>query len=451
MCFSAMTCGVALMCGGAGAGMGGTAIEAVETRAYDQLIAGEVWEGSLALVDLLRTVPGDDPALADSMTGPAQLLGFAVTFLMNWDQRRALQNEYLKPDEYVTDRLLIAGVKVAADLGRAKYLESYVTLREIATGDHEAARVAALCFLADPYYFQDLPSVKRHTAELYLRYGDRAIARNLLRQTLCKTVKAQVAQPPAKKSVFAGILYSGGRPGPIRAVDPAIARVTDVLPGYRIGTDREQAVREWADLAKSEADEEVRYLSLRLLAAADGAPEGAVHAREAAREAAARAEDTRDAALARGMALEYARKALDFDEMGQWAHRLLQQGLLPGEPERCLYEWEVRAAQHAAETYARYGYHQEAQNIYRGLARKYPRSELAERCTRLAHDIAENPVGVSMALLRREARHRFGREGHRESADFYRTAAALTPHASLAAACTSEADTFEERAAGPAE
>ena len=425
---------------------GQAAIAKAEAAAYAQITKGEVWEGTIALIDLLRAVPGDDPALADSMTGPAQLLGFSIAFLLNWDQRNALEDEYLDPKAYITDQLLVAGVKVASGLGRDKWLQALHDFMIIADGEHQAARVGAMCFLADPYYFHDLQSLQRHTAELYLHYGDRAVARNLLRQRLCNTVNEQSKKPQANKTIFSEMVYAGGRAEPIRAVDPVIARVTDGLPSFNLREAGEAAPQRWATLAKTDANDEVRYLSLRLLASSDETPERMNQAREAAREAGARKEDTRDAALARGMALEYARKALDFDEMGQWAGRLLGQGPLPGEPERCLYEWEMRATQHAAETYARYGYHQEAQRLYRGLAAKYPNSELAERCLQQAADIAEDPLGVSLNLIQREARHRFQRKEFEKSAAFYRDVAARTPHASLAAACEVEAKRIIVRA-----
>ena len=67
--------------------------------AYRDMTGGNAVEGVIRLIELVRTVPGDNAGYADSLVGPAQLLGFGVASLLDWPDRTLLLNDVLKPEE----------------------------------------------------------------------------------------------------------------------------------------------------------------------------------------------------------------------------------------------------------------------------------------------------------------------------------------------------------------
>jgi len=67
--------------------------------------------------------------------------------------------------------------------------------------------------------------------------------------------------------------------------------------------------------------------------------------------------------LARVTLLEDARKRKDFAEREYWSDKVLAHGMLPAMPERCLYENDVRAVRHAAETLTRYARFAQAEHV----------------------------------------------------------------------------------------
>ena len=67
--------------------------------AHAEVASGNVYDGAVHLIELLRSVPGDAVRLADQMVGPAQLLGFCIASLMDWPDRTRLLTEVLKPED----------------------------------------------------------------------------------------------------------------------------------------------------------------------------------------------------------------------------------------------------------------------------------------------------------------------------------------------------------------
>lgn len=411
-----------------------------EAEAYRELTSGAVWDGTVRLIELLRDAPGDDPALADAMVGPAQLLGFSVAFLMDWGDRRRLLGEVLDPKTYVTDKLLIAALKCGADLHQVETFGAIHDLQQIAEGDHEAAAATAMCALADSYYFRKFPHIQESTARVFLNYGNLELARALLRQEVRRAVRdSRSGDAPVEGTLFKNIIYAGGRADTIRAADPVLARVTDGMTSYRLADLDAAAVTQWADLIANDPDPRVRYTCLLLSASweADEACKDGVAA--ARRTVAARAPNTPDVPLARVMLLEDARKRKDFAELEYWTDKVLAHGMLPATPERCLYENDVRAVRHAAETLTRYGRFAQAEHVQERLAVKYPDSALSRACEAYLDALRSNPVLAALRELDREARSLKARGKPEEAERVYLDVAETTAHPGLAAACRDRA------------
>ena len=118
--------------------------------AYGLMTTGEPYAATVQLIELLRTVPGDDVQWADALIGPSQLLGFSVASLLDWPQRSMLLKEVLQPDTYPTDALVIAALKAGSGV-QSMALPAQMTLKQLGEGKHLAVKAAALYILGQPY------------------------------------------------------------------------------------------------------------------------------------------------------------------------------------------------------------------------------------------------------------------------------------------------------------
>lgn len=416
-------------------------IQKTEAEAYGELTSGAVWDGTVRLIKLLRDVPPDDAALADAMVGPAQLLGFSVAFLMDWGERIKLLGEVLDPAKYVTDKLLIAGLKVGGDLGQYETLRAVHDLQQIAKGEHEAAAATALCALSDSYYFRTFPHIQETSVRLYLNYGYLELARGLLRQSVRTTIRDSVNGDGSKTgTVFKNIVYAGGRADTVRAADPVLAKVTGVMNSFEISGIDAGLIGRWSELAVNDADPAVRRTCLLLTTYFENDPACKEAIGASRRAIAAQAPTLPEVPLARVMLLEDARKAKNFEELAVWTNKILGHGLLPATPERCLYENDMRAVQHAAESFTRYGLFGDAEQVYARLAAKYPESALSRECDKAVEALKDDPIAAALAVLDREA-HALLRKGRvYERRQLYLDVAAATGNPALAGACRDRAN-----------
>jgi hypothetical protein len=425
------------------AGLADTRYQAViaeeEAAAYREMTSGAVWDGTVRLIELLRGVPPDDPLLADSMVGPAQLLGFSVAFLMDWPERFKLLAEVLDPKAYVTDKLLIAGVKCGGDLGQYETMRAVHDLLTISRGDHEAAAATALCALSSTYYFRTYPHIKTTTARLYIHYGNLELARGVLRQSVRNTVRDSRTARRKAGTVFKDVIYAGGRAETVRAADPVLAEVTDAMPALRLSAIDAEVVGRWSAMAVNAPDPAVRRTCLLLAGYFEEDPACAADIAAPRRALAERAPDSPEVPLARAMLLETACRNRNFEEIEHWAGAVLAHGLLPAAPERCLYESDMRAIQRAAGTCTRHGRFAEAERLHARLGAKYPGSALADECGAAVDALRADPVAAALRLLDADARA-LVRAGNPLAAQrVYLDVAETATHPALAGACRDRA------------
>ena len=193
-------------------------IVAEEAEAYRELTNGAIHEGAVRLIELMRETPGDDPAVAEALVGPSQLLCFAIYALMTWPDRSWLLQELFRADEYPSDKLLLAYAQAGSGVD-GMWMSAYNALMQLAKTEHEAFRVAAMYILGDPYFYRGLPEQNPAVAELVLRYPDREFSRHLIEMpmyyTLDMAAKAQDTERYLLREKFtqrdSGASYPGAR------------------------------------------------------------------------------------------------------------------------------------------------------------------------------------------------------------------------------------------------
>lgn len=401
--------------------------------AYRDMTGGNAVEGVIRLIELVRTVPGDNVGYADSLVGPAQLLGFGVASLLDWPDRTLLLNDVLKPEEEPSDKLLIAAMQAGSGI-QAMALPARAILGELAKSDHLAVRATALYFLGESYYYGGTPSQNPAAAELFLSYPQleftRCVIETPVYNALGRAAKGELADP----NLLQDVLYWGGRKEQVFQSSPGLSRAARALPAMSATDITAATVQAWADGLAEETDPRARYTVVSLIAKTGVSPERRAAARPGLQALAKSPPTTPDVLRARVLLAEYARADHDRAALAENVQSLLALGVLPCTAERSMYESVMHAAQHASKYYLRYGLHDAAIRMHEALAAKFPDTLLAgEELTR-AQAIRANGVGETLELLRKEVVSPLSRREDDRVQAIYRDVVEHTPNPAVRAA-----------------
>ena len=265
---SAVSCLLALILA-SGTAAGDAGLDAGSRERYAAacraISSGEIFDGAVELIELLRDVPGDDAALADAFVGPSQLLGFAIASLMDWPDRTRLLSDVFKPDEYPTDQLLISTMQAGSGI-QGIALPARVALEKLAKDSHQAVRAAALYILAQPYYFPGTSTQNPAIAELVLAYPELEFSQCLIEMPVYYALDEARKAGSGEKNLLGGVLYWGGRKEMVLQASPGLARAAEALPSMNLRDLDENTVAQWAAGLANDPDSRSRYTVVSLLA-----------------------------------------------------------------------------------------------------------------------------------------------------------------------------------------
>jgi len=372
-------------------------VAAAEAQAHQELTSGAVHDGAVRLVELLRDAPGDDAAVADSFVGPSQLLGFAIASLMTWPDRGRL-GEILKPDEYPTDKLLIAVMQAGSGMQNLA-LPARKTLEDLAKLDHLAVRVTALYILGGPYYYRGMPPQKPSVAEMVLSYPELEFSRCLIEMPVYYTLDKIAKTGDVDRYLFEDVIYWGGRKEFVLQASPGLARAAEALPSMHSRDLNDEVAERWADALSTEANPRARYTIVSMLAKTCGTPERRARVRAGLKALADMPPASPDVLRARMLLAEHARADHDPRTLLGLVQGLLRLGVLPCTAERSMYEAVMQTAQHATRYFTRLGWHAMAIQAHEALAAKFPDTVLAEAELKQADAIRADGLKASLDLI----------------------------------------------------
>lgn len=379
----AVTGAALLLCialsGGAAAGSGLDAgYRQVYENAYRAMTNGQAFEGAVALVEMMRTVPGDDASIADSLVGPWQLLGFAYYYLFDWPNRTDLETEVLKPDEYVSDKLFMAVMDAGSgDQGKAGV--ALYRLEGLSKSEHLAVRVVALYIVGEPYFFGGEYAQKPAVAEMVLNYPNLDFRRCIIEMPVYYTLDAARKADKSDQYLLENVIYWGGRKEMVLEASPGLAKAAEALPSMNLRDLNDAVITRWAEGLASDPNPDSRYTVVSLLAKTCYTPARRECAKAGLEALANQPPTTPDVLRARVLLAEFAREDHEPKALQGLAQDLLRLGIPPCTPERSMYEAIKETAQHAARYYTRLGWHTLAIQMHEALAAKFPGSALAEK------------------------------------------------------------------------
>lgn len=376
-------------------------VAATQAQAYGELTSGALHDGAVRLIELLRDTPGDDASHADALVGPSQLLGFAIASLMTWPDRTRLLTEVLNPDEYPTDKLLIATMQAGSGI-QSMALPARKTLEDLAKSGHLAVRVTALYILGEPYYYRGKPSQKPSVAELVLSYPNLEFSRCLIEMPVYYTLDKAAKAAAADRNLFEGVIYWGGRKEFVLQASPGLAKAAEALPSMNYRDLDDGVVGQWAESLISEPNPRARYTVVSMLAKTCGTPERRTRARAGLKALADLPPATPDVLRARMLLAEFARADHDPKTLLALVQSLLRLGVLPCTAERSMYEAVMQTAQHASRYFTLLGHHTMAIQMHDALAAKFPDTALAESEYKKADAIRADALQASLDAIAME-------------------------------------------------
>ena len=398
------TCIVAAAIGGAAVATAGQ-LDANQTssyvQAYDFMGSGQAYEGTVQLIELLRTVDGSDITMADALIGPAQLLGFSIASLLDWPQRTQLLTEVFQPDAYPTDKFAIAAMKAGSGV-QGMALPARATLLELAKSDHLPVRAAALYILGQPYYYGWASSQEPAVAELVLNYPDLAFSKCLIEIPVFQTIKEGVMNGEAGVNLLKDVVYWGGRKEMVLDASAGLAMAAEALPSMNSQDITNATVRSWAEALPDCPEPRSRYTVISLLATVCNTAERREEALPGLSAIAGQSAVTPDVVRARGILAEFARSDHDPQRLDEIVQDMLSLKLLPCTAERSMYEVQLHTAQHAAKYFTRYGWNSLAVKTHEALAAKYPGTALAADESAKAEALHSDALKTTLALIDRE-------------------------------------------------
>ncbi len=406
-------------------------------QAYREMTGGNAVDGVIRLIELVRTVPGDDVNYADSFVGPAQLLGFGVASLLDWPERTRLLLEVLKPEEEPADKLLIAGMQAGSGI-QAMAFPARAALEELSKSDHLAVRATALYLLGEPYYYSGAYTQNPAIAGLVLSYPQLEFTRCIIEMPVYYTLDKASKGATENTNLLQDVLYWGGRKDKVLAASPGLARAAASLPSMSSADITDATVGGWADGLADETDPRARYTVVSILAKTCTSPERRALARAGLQDLAKQPPATPDVMRARLLLAEHARADYDTDTVGAQVRALLNLGVLPCTAERSMYESVMQAAQHAARYYLRLGLHDMATGMHEALAAKFPDTALSAEELAKADAIRADGLGASMEQIRKEVEAPLSRGDFGRVRGIYEAILEHSPNAAVKAGVTAE-------------
>lgn len=406
------------------------------TKAFTQMTTGDAYEGAVTLVAAFRECPGDDARLTDELVGPAQLLAFSAASLMDWPQRNQMLEEVLDPKEHEFDRLFVAAMKAGSGID-SMALPAYGELMQLAKSDHLAIKLTALYILAEPYFYKKFPQQEAAIAEMVLAYPDLQMTRHLVEMPVWGALKAASKRTnpaiPAPGELLQQVrVGTGAREDALRA-SPGLRKMAESAPTLSVSEISDTTVANWAEAARNDPDESVRYAMLCALDSVAKTPERQAHLRTALTELASTKAVRTDTVRARVMLASLERAEHKPEALREAIRDILPATVLPCTPERSLYEATLHAVQHAAKYYTRYGHVADAINAHEMLAKRFPNTALAKTEQLRAEKLRKEGIQVTLEMLRREAREASLRGRSTDALRVYEDVLAHTQSAGLAA------------------
>lgn len=374
------------------------ASRAVYSNAYEAMTTGDAYDGAVQLIELLRTVPGDDVAWADALIGPFQLLSFSIIALMDWPERTQLQKEVMQPEVYPSDALFIAAMQAGSG-DQSMALPGRFALEKLSTIDHQAVRATALYFLAQPYYFPGAPAQQPAAAELFICYPKLEFTRFIVEMPAYYTLDKAVKEAGPGRSLYENVTSGLGTKDLAIQSSPGFAKAAEALPSMNTADLDDMTVAQWAETLAKDTDPRVRYTLLSLLSQSATTPERRAAARPGIEKVAALAPTSPEVVRARMILADFAREDHESEALQKGVLDLLRLGILPCTSERSLYEFIMLNAQAAAKYYTRLGWHQQAIQIHEALAAKFPDTMLSKKEYEKADAIRADALRTTLTLI----------------------------------------------------
>ena len=348
------------------------ALNAARNYAMGLIENGQRLEAATYLLQTLRDIPRDRADLALPAIGAVQLLMFDNEYLMFDAEREALYDGTLDEENSEMDLFLATLMRYVADTGMTQEEVNQCArdLTKLAGCEHLAVRVGALFLMSDPYYFYDTGLAQQARDDILKFFPDVDLAQEAQRLSLyyARGKGAQGLKEVMERTTDKGELRSHSLRMQADSVGSAIHQAID-------GASSEEAdaacVAGLAAKVRSAADPIDVYAALNVL---EGFHEtssvGDVSA--AASDAIARNIDPRCTFRARVIRMSVARVQGDADLAFQDADALLRTDPIPVVPDRNNYEEIKNSIQQTADFLAQQGRNNEARQLLRDLAGRFP-------------------------------------------------------------------------------
>jgi len=402
----------------------------VHKDAFELATTGAAYDAAVLLIDAFRECPADDIAFAESLVAPGQLLGFIGAFLMDWPERRSLQNQVLDPDTYLTDRLLVAALKAGSEV-QGMAAEAYGDLVALAQSDHLTVRITALSILASAHYYPTRPMHQEALAELLRDFPQSSATRYTVEGTVFDAMGESLGNKTTDGNLLRKLALGEERRERALAVSPVLRIAAEHIPALNARDINDDTVAAWTQALQRERDPETRYALLRLLKSVARNEAHWEGMRPALRALARPAPTTADEAYAGLLLARYDYYDRRINAMRRHVELLMPRAPLPCTPARNLYEESLKMAQNYAAYFTRYGYDAEAVRVRQAIAARYPGTSLAEAELRKAEQMLANPLEVVLDVLDREARRLSRQGGNAAARGVYEDAVAHTENTAL--------------------
>ncbi len=375
--------------------------------AFDLATSGAAFDAAVLLFEAVRELPGDDPALAEALIGPAQLLVFIAASLTDYNDWMRFLNHVVDEDNHVTDQLIASGLRAGMP-GQGRRFVGYHGLKTASGDEHQAVKVAALFARAAPYWLANMPQNRNEyhsaVAEMVLRYPNLSLSRHVIEMSVWRTAKEAAMSGERDVHLFQDVLYAGGREEPILAVSPGLQAIKQALPSLNIKDIDDATIAQLADLLNEARDPEVRYALLCLLDRLELTPKWRALLRSALQRLARPMPRTADEALARLMLVHFALEDGNDGLLRAQLAQLMPSKPLPPTPERNLYVEYVWAARQAAGYFTRYGRYGPAKQAHEALANRFPTTRVAQQALEAINAMDTDPVAASLKAIDQHAR-----------------------------------------------
>ncbi len=403
--------------------------------AHAKMAEGHTYEGAVQLLDLLRSVPGDDYSMADSMVGPAQLLGFSIVSLMDWSCRTFLLNNVLWAGDNEFDALLVSVLKAGSGV-QSMALPALQTLKDMTRSEHQVYRLTALCILAGQNTSGG-SGIRDAVVSFALGHPQLEASQSLLEGPTIRVLRNYVQGNGVGDGILLDPAVTGAGRDALLKASPGLSLVAQQLPSMNARDIKDDTVSAWAESIKIEKVPRSRYTVIAFLAVVSNTPARRDAMRMGLEAVAAMPPNTPDVLRAHMVLANNGCADHDAGMVKEHALALLKLGVLPCTAERSMYEAVMQTVQLSAKYFTRYGWYKDAVLLHEKLAAKYPDTVLAVEEVAKADALRENPDAVALDLIDREAQVFQSRGDRQKARSFYQEIMEHTPQPSLKTALES--------------